>query len=63
MSLNCSILAITTCILWVFFLEGPDGAPGVRLFTKVDMILQDGGAHKLVFGVEGDGGTGYAFCV
>ena len=28
-----------------------------RLWLKLSMVLQDGGAHKLVFGVKGDSGT------
>ena len=36
-------------------LEFPDGTI-VRLFAKLEMILQDGGAHKQVFMLKGDGG-------
>ena len=36
-------------------LEFPDGSV-VRLWARLEMILQDGGAHKQVFMVEGDAG-------
>ena len=37
-------------------LTGPDGNR-VRLYADLDMLSQDGGAHKLVWGCKGDGGT------
>ena len=40
-------------------LKHPDGSQ-LRLFIKLGMMLQDGGAHKHVFHVKGDGGT--KFC-
>ena len=39
-------------------LTGPEGSNCVmRLCAALSMILQDGGAHKLVWGCKGDGGT------
>ncbi|CAE8734286.1 unnamed protein product [Polarella glacialis] len=40
-------------------LKHPDGSQ-LRLFIKLGMMLQDGGAHKHVFHFKGDGGT--KFC-
>ncbi len=37
-------------------LNGPDGTV-VRLFVVLSVLLQDGGAHKLVWGCKGDCGT------
>ena len=37
-------------------LTGPDGGR-VRLYAELDMMLQDGGAHKHVWCCKGDGGT------
>ena len=36
-------------------LTAPDGSTR-RFFADLDMIIQDGGAHKFVFGCKGDGG-------
>ena len=41
-------------------LDFPDMS-STRLFARLEMILQDGGAHKLVFMVKGDAGT--KFCM
>ena len=41
-------------------LVGPDGGRH-RLFVKLHFILQDGSAHKLVWGCKGDAGT--KFCM
>ena len=41
-------------------LDLEDGS-SVRMFAKLNMILQDGGAHKVVFMVKGDGGS--KFCM
>lgn len=38
----------------------PDGEY-TRVFVKLDMILQDGSAHKFTYGVKGDSGTRYCF--
>ena len=36
-------------------LVGPDGSRA-RLFAVLDMVVQDGGAHKLIWGCKGDAG-------
>ena len=39
-------------------LDGPDGENvAMRLFVALSMFLQDGGAHKLLWGCKGDSGT------
>jgi hypothetical protein len=42
-------------------LDFADGT-SVRLFSKLGMILQDGGAHKAVYMVKGDGGHKFCMC-
>ena len=37
-------------------LKGPDGSR-VRFYAKLAMVIQDGGAHKLVWSCKGDAGT------
>ena len=37
-------------------LEGPDGS-SFRLWADMGLMVQDGGAHKLVWGCKGDGGS------
>ena len=41
-------------------LKRPDGSV-FRLFARLDMFLNDGGAHKLIFGCKGDAGS--RFCM
>ena len=46
------------------WLDFPDevSCPSFRLFCKLNMILQDGGAHKQVFLAKGDAGTKFCIC-
>ena len=42
-------------------LKGPTGGEDARLHIQLGSILQDGGAHKAVFGVKGDAATRLCF--